>query len=207
VASKSHKQNKNRITYLDISNRDLVGSADLKDFTNLKSLNSYSNKIENLDFLNSLPNEKLERLTFYGNNLKEVDLATLLKKFPNLKALNIENNPVKAVNLQNLTNSQIDRLVKNIQERKFKLNSYKGTVLIDLLFYIQGLISKGDDSQTQNAYYLQKLTSGTTISQERNSKEPTNRVPLIAVGVSISLFLLLLGYYWGKREKEVLDDE
>ena len=31
--------NKPRIRYLDISNRDLNGNADLKDFTSLKSLN------------------------------------------------------------------------------------------------------------------------------------------------------------------------
>ena len=31
--------NKPRIRYLDISNRDLNGTADLKDFTSLKSLN------------------------------------------------------------------------------------------------------------------------------------------------------------------------
>jgi len=48
--------NKAKIHYLDISNRDLSGSADLKEFTALTSLNSYNNKFENLDFLNTLPN-------------------------------------------------------------------------------------------------------------------------------------------------------
>src|SRR5207248_11703421 len=71
-----HTTDQNRITYLDISNRDLGGSLDLKDFTNLKSFNSYSNKFENLDFLNSLPNkDKLQKLNFYGNDLKEIDVA------------------------------------------------------------------------------------------------------------------------------------
>ncbi|KLL03426.1 MAG: hypothetical protein MRECE_17c045, partial [Mycoplasmataceae bacterium CE_OT135] len=36
----------NRIKYLDISNRDLTGKADLSEFTALTSLNSYNNKID-----------------------------------------------------------------------------------------------------------------------------------------------------------------
>jgi hypothetical protein len=40
--------NKAKIRYLDISNRDLSGNADLKEFTALTSLNSYNNKFEDL---------------------------------------------------------------------------------------------------------------------------------------------------------------
>ena len=40
---------KAKIKYLDISNRDLVGEANLAEFANLTSLNSYNNKFENLD--------------------------------------------------------------------------------------------------------------------------------------------------------------
>ena len=40
---------KNRIKYLDISNRDLAGEADLSEFAALQSLNSYNNKFESLD--------------------------------------------------------------------------------------------------------------------------------------------------------------
>jgi Leucine-rich repeat (LRR) protein len=60
--------------YLDISNRDLAGDADLSEFTTLISLNSYNNKFENLEFLNSLPNKQnLKKLNFFGNQLKEID--------------------------------------------------------------------------------------------------------------------------------------
>ena len=41
--------NKAKIKYLDISNRDLIGNADLKEFTALTSLNSYNNKFEDLN--------------------------------------------------------------------------------------------------------------------------------------------------------------
>jgi len=68
--------NKNKIRYLDISNRDLNGEVNLKEFTALISLNSYNNKFENLDFLNTLPNkDKLQKINFFGNQIKEIDLA------------------------------------------------------------------------------------------------------------------------------------
>ena len=50
---------KAKIKYLDISNRDLVGEANLSEFTVLTSLNSYNNSFESLEFLNSLPNKEL----------------------------------------------------------------------------------------------------------------------------------------------------
>jgi len=68
--------NKTKIRYLDISNRDLSGNIDLKEFTSLTSLNSYNNKFENLDFLDTLPNkEQLKKINFFGNQIKEIDLS------------------------------------------------------------------------------------------------------------------------------------
>ena len=68
--------NKTKIRYLDISNRDLSGNVDLKEFTALTSLNSYNNKFESLDFLDTLPNkENLKKINFFGNQIKEIDLA------------------------------------------------------------------------------------------------------------------------------------
>ena len=91
----SQLTNHKRIKYLDISNRDLAGEADLKEFTALISLNSYNNEFENLDFLNTLPNkEKLKSIEFSGNQIKEVDFADLFTKFPNLAGINLQNNPV-----------------------------------------------------------------------------------------------------------------
>jgi len=52
--------NKERIRYLDLSNRELAGEMNLKDFKNLKSINASNNKFTNLDFLNSL--EKKEQI-------------------------------------------------------------------------------------------------------------------------------------------------
>src|SRR5438477_2464176 len=103
----NQKTNKSKIRYLDISNNDLAGSADLKDFTDLRSLNAYNNQLESMEFLNSLLNkEKLQSINFFGNQIKEIDLAWLLKEFPNLKKFNCGNNPVRAKNLSNLTGEQ-----------------------------------------------------------------------------------------------------
>jgi len=118
--------NHKRIKYLDISNRDLAGEADLKEFTALISLNSYNNKFENLDFLNTLPNkDKLQRINFFGNQLKEIDLAHLLSTFSNLEYLNCENNPLSAKNLDNLTSEQFGKLVQGIKDKKIRINSFK----------------------------------------------------------------------------------
>src|SRR5207248_7012492 len=115
---------KNKIKYLDISNRDLSGDADLSEFTSLVSLNSYNNKFENLDFLNSLPNKpNLKKLNFFGNQIQEIDFAWLLTTFPNLESLNIENNPVKTKNLNNLTGEQFSKLVAGIKDKKFRVIS------------------------------------------------------------------------------------
>src|SRR5436189_4024502 len=113
---------KAKIKYLDISNRNLVGEANLSEFAALVSLNSYNNKFENLDFLNSLPNKnQLKKLNFFGNQLKEIDFAWLLATFPNLESLNMENNPVKTKDLNNLTSSQFSKLVQGIKNKKFRV--------------------------------------------------------------------------------------
>ena len=129
MSNNAHEQinlitNKGKIRYLDISNRDLSGNADLKEFTALTSLNSYNNKFENLDFLNTLPNkDQLKKINFFGNQIKEIDLAHLLSTFPNLEYLNCENNPLSAKNLENLSSEQFGKLVQGIKDKKIKINS------------------------------------------------------------------------------------
>src|SRR6185369_17107367 len=162
--------NKDKIRYLDISNRDLSGQADLKEFTALTSLNSYNNKFENLDFLNSLPNkDKLQKINFFGNQIKEIDLAHLLGTFPNLEYLNCENNPLSAKNLDNLSSEQFEKLVKKIKDKKVKINSFKGTILMDLLEYAQKLLKSGNSSQQQQAHQLQAILQNSPIKNEQQS--------------------------------------
>ena len=67
--------------------------------------------------------DKLEKINFYGNQLKEVDFASLLTNFPNLQYINLENNPVKTKNLNNLTSQQFSKLVQGIKDKKIKVNS------------------------------------------------------------------------------------
>ena len=162
---------KAKIKYLDISNRDLSGNVNLSEFTNLQSLNSYNNKFEDLSWLSTLPNqETLKKINFFGNQLKEIDLAWLLSTFPNLEAINLENNSVKTKNLNNLTSEQFSKLVDGIKNKKFRVVSWQGTILMDLLEHAQQLIVQGNTSQQTQAHtaYLQEL-----VQQKSPQKEHT----------------------------------
>jgi len=199
--------NKAKIRYLDISNRDLSSSADLQEFTSLTSLNSYNNKFENLDFLNTLPNkENLKKINFFGNQIKELDLAHLLSIFPNLEYLNCENNPLSAKNLENLTSEQFGKLVKGIKDKKIKINSFKGTLLMDLLEYTQQLIKNGDNSQRQQAYQLQAVIQNSS-SIENEQQSNNSKILWIIGGVAIVSLAVIVGYLWGKKKQQTLDYE
>ncbi|CAG8587813.1 11707_t:CDS:2 [Ambispora gerdemannii] len=182
--------NEKGIRYLDTSNRDLAGNADLKKFTTLTSLNSYNNKFENLDFLNSLPNkDKLQKINFFGNQIKEIDLAHLLSTF-----LNCEKNPLSAKNLDNLTSEQFGKLVQGIKDKKIRINSFKGTILIDLLEYAQQLVTNGNNQQQQNVQYLQTLIQQGS-SPVKDDKQPSNNTPLLVGGLVIfGIATLAIGY-------------
>lgn len=196
----NNKTNKNKIKYLDISNNDLVGNANLQDFTNLVALNAYNNQLESMEFLNSLPNkEKLQSINFFGNQIKEIDLAWLLKEFPNLKKINCGNNPVRAKNLNNLTTEQFGKIIEGLKERNIQVNSYKGTVLMDLLEYTQYLIKQGKN--TENAYKLQSILQNGSVKNESRPNK-TNYAPLIIGGIAVISLAVIVGYFWGKRRKE-----
>jgi len=201
--------NKAKIRYLDISNRDLSGNADLKEFTALTSLNSYNNKFENLDFLNTLPNkEQLKKINFFGNQIKEIDLAWILTNFPNLEYLNCENNPLSAKNLDNLSSEQFGKLVKGIKDKKIKINSWKGTILIDLLEYAQKLMAKGDNNQSQNAQYLQTLIQHGNSPVKDNKQPGDNNLLLVGGLVVFGVSVLGIGYWLGrKRSKDNYNNE
>jgi len=96
---------------------------DLKEFANLKSLSSSKNKFTNLNFLLTLPNkEKLEKINFFSNEIKQVDFPTLLKNFPNLQ-INLQNNPLEGNDLKHLNSQQFSQLVRLVGEEKIKINS------------------------------------------------------------------------------------
>jgi hypothetical protein len=81
----------------------------------------------------------------------------LLDNFPSLESINIENNPVKTKNLSNLTNEQFSRLVQGIKEKKFRIVSWQGTVLMDLLEYAKELVARGNANHNSHVVHLQSL--------------------------------------------------
>ncbi|RHZ36206.1 hypothetical protein [endosymbiont GvMRE of Glomus versiforme] len=205
---------KGRIYYLDISNRDLAGNADLSDFTTLQNFNAANNQFENLDFLNSLPNkEKLQSINLFGNQIKEIDFAKLFTDFPNLKRINISKNPASAKNLNNLTSEQFSKIIEGIKEKKIQLNCLKGTVLMDLLVHAKELVSRGNANQQTQAHmaYLQKIvsqpqkteikTEASTKNSQSNNQTSNNSIYLLVGGLIIfGLAVLGIGYWLGKRK-------
>src|SRR5207237_5780870 len=106
------------------------------------------NQFTNLNFLNTLPNkDKLKGINLFGNQITEIDFADLFTKFPNLAGINLQNNPISAKNLNNLTSQQFNQLIQGIKAKKIRIDSFKGTILIDLLEYTQQLIKNGNNSQ------------------------------------------------------------
>lgn len=194
--------NKENITYLDLSNRNLVGDMNLVDFSKLKSVNAYGNKFAKLDFLFSLPNKnKLEKINFFGNEVKQVDFARLFAEFPNLQSINLENNPL-GVNFTSLNDIQFLQLVNSVEEKKVKINSWKGTLLLDLLKHTKQLREIVSSNHTNSC--LQPLTKikhfklqtqeikPIDLNKQLNRTQPVNLISsLVFFG---NLILLVTGY-------------
>jgi hypothetical protein len=226
--------NKKRVYYLDLNNQNkkpdhncptchqkvnfncencnntskqLTGEiTNLAEFNNLKGVNVSNNQNTNLNFLNSLPNkDKLKGLNLFGNQIKEIDFAELFTKFPNLEKVNLQNNPVSVKNLDNLTNQQFNKLVNGIKNKKIRVDSFKGTILMDLLNYAQQLTTHGNNQQQQNAQYLQTLIQH---SPTKTDEKPSNNTPLLIGGLTtFGVFALITGYLWGKKRKNSLEYE
>ena len=162
-----------------------------------------------------MPNKNtLQKINFFGNQLKEIDFAWLLSTFPNLEAINLENNPVKTKNLNNLTAEQFSRLVEGIKNKKFRVVSWQGTILMDLLEYARDLVARGNtNSQTQShTVYLQALVKQESpVKVETKTKANNSQIPTknpstnnyLLVGGLILLLgsFLAIGYWLGKKQK------
>ncbi|KLL03180.1 MAG: hypothetical protein MRECE_25c027 [Mycoplasmataceae bacterium CE_OT135] len=146
---------------LDLSNRDLAETEekiDLKEFTNLTRIDASNNKFTNLDFLSTLPQpEKLKWLNVWGNEINQVDFVPLFANFPNLNSINLENNPLGGGNLSELSCQQFSRLVKLVKEKKIKINTWKGTFLIDLLEYTEQLLKQQQNQISEGELIAQQL--------------------------------------------------
>ena len=115
-------------------------NANLKEFTNLVSIQGSGNEFTDLDWLFTLPassQKKLKWLNLWGNKIENVDFTRLLNNFPNLESINLENNPLNGNNLDGLSDQQFSCLLGLVEAKKLKINSWKGTFLLS---YFQSLI-------------------------------------------------------------------
>ncbi|SRR6266487_2529779 len=176
------------------TNKQLTGEiTNLSEFNHLKGVNISNNQLTNLNFLNNLPNkDKLKGVNLFGNQIPAIDFADLFTKFPNLAGINLQNNPVKAKNLNNLTTQQFNQLVQGIKTKKIRIDSFKGTILMDLLEHCQKLGTNGNNQQQQNAQYLQTLIQHSPV---KTDDKPSNNTPLLIGGLIVfGVFALIIGY-------------
>ena len=130
-------------------------------------------------------------------------LNFLFTKFPNLAGINLQNNPSQAINLNNLTPQQFNKLVQGIKTKKIRVDSFKGTILMDLLEYAQKLSKQGNNQQ-QNARYLQTLLSSPV---KNDHQKPENNSLLIGGLIIAGALILGIGYRLGKRRKNSFEYE
>jgi len=103
---------------LDISHKNLTGTLDLSDFTNLEKLKMSSNQLADISFLKQLPNpEKLRVLDLSSNNITS-DLRPF-SCFTNLEELS----------LGGIINVNIEVMLKNRDKLSEKsLNKFYGSL-------------------------------------------------------------------------------
>jgi hypothetical protein len=167
---------------------------DLKEFANIKGISVSNNQLTSLNFLNTLPNkDKLKGINLFGNQIKEVDFAELFTKFPKLEKINLASNPISAKNLNNLTNEQFSKLIDGIKGGKIAINSFKGTILMDLLAYAQQLANQGNNQQQQNAHYLQTLISGNSPAKSDDKQPNNNNNGSLLIGGLVIFGILAVG--------------
>ena len=180
-------------------NKQLTGEINnLSEFRNLKGVNVSNNSLTNLNFLNSLPNKaKLKGVNLFGNQIQAIDFADLFTKFPNLAGINLQNNPISTKNLNNLTTQQFNQLVQGIKTKKIRVDSFKGTILMDLLEHAQKLSNQGNNQQ-KNARFLQTLLS----SPIKDNQPAKNNSSLVGGLVILGISALAIGYLLGKKAKK-----
>ena len=117
--------NKEKLAYLDLSEQELGGDANLESFEKLTSINVYKNCFNSLNFLLALPNkEKLKKLNFWGNKITNPgDALVLFDEFPNLESINLGGNPLDWNSLNSLDDQPPLLLINLVEEEEIKINS------------------------------------------------------------------------------------
>ncbi|CAI2187850.1 6677_t:CDS:2 [Funneliformis geosporum] len=80
-----------------------------------------------------------------------------------------------------------------MKDKSIQINSYKSTILMDLLEYTQHLIKSGDNSQRQQAHELQAIIQNSSVKNETQPNK-LSYTPLILSGVLVVSLALIIGY-------------
>src|SRR5215208_4021532 len=198
-----NQQLKGKLYCQNCNSRQLEGGiTDLKEFSSLKGINASNNQITNLNFLETLPNkDKLKGINLFGNQIKEVDFAEMFTNFPNLEKVNLQGNPLSAKNLSNLSSEQFGKLVNGIKTNKIRINSFKGTILMDLLEHAQKLANQGRPDY--QAHYQTLTQISQPVQPEQGKTTNGDKTPFLIGGAVILAVVsaLGIGYLMGKKKK------
>jgi hypothetical protein len=93
--------------------------------------------------------------------------------------------------------------VKGIKEQKIRINSFKGTLLMDLLEHARKLASRGKPEYNAHIQTLTQINQPT-----KNNEQPNNNSPLLISGVVILVVVLALGigYRLGRKARKTLNE-
>jgi hypothetical protein len=130
---------------------------------------------------------------FFGNQISEIDFAELFTKFPHLEVINLQGNPLQAKNLNRLTSEQFGRLVKGIQDQKIRINSFKSTILMDLLEYARELVARGNPAYNAHVAQLQAIVKEQPLKNSPVMKTTTTNHQVQPKPLNTNFYLLVGG--------------
>jgi hypothetical protein len=116
--------------------------------------------------------------------------------------------------VSNLTSEQFGRIVAGIKDKKFRVVSWQGTVLMDLLEYAKELVARGNTNHNSHVVHLQSLIkeqpsevevkpkTGQESSQIQPRSPNTNTYLLVGGLGLLVASVLAIGYWWGKKTKK-----
>src|SRR5205814_7953304 len=107
-------------------------------------------------------------------------LVLLLANFPNLKMLNLDNNPLSLKNLDQLSVEQLNSVVKKIEQKEIKINTWRGTIALDLLKALHELKVKENNNNNQNLQSNQQnITADCQAAVKPNQLNNNNNLLLL----------------------------
>jgi hypothetical protein len=112
-----------------------------------------------------------------------------------------------------LSSNQFSKLVSGIKNKKIRVVSWQGTILMDLLEYAKDLVARGQTNHNAHVVQLQGIVKEqpkeiktenkpkTTDNQPTSAKNPNSNTYLLIGGLILfGMAILAIGYWIGKKK-------